>query len=237
MLGCHFINMPRQNETGSRGLPTSITSQISGQSSLEAPESSRNNSIPVKTQYEVHESFVQDATSTSDTTSPKCPALKTPHSSSSQFQFVNISKPAEMRDFKNKKLVRRSVAFSHRRKQILSQSKDPLLPSGSHMCLHPNFSTQPPVNYCQVCGFSLRKKRGGSSAKSHESEDDYEEKECVENGILGAGRVDPFATFPIASQPYMHLLVDHCKSGTLKFDVRSWNLAAYPHLTFESAEL
>jgi hypothetical protein len=37
-------------------------------------------------------------------------------SSSSEFQFVNISKPADMKDSKNRKLVRRSVTFSHRRK-------------------------------------------------------------------------------------------------------------------------
>jgi hypothetical protein len=30
--------------------------------------------------------------------------------------------------------------------------------------------------------------------------------------ILGAGRVDPFQSYPIYAQPYMHNLIDHCKS-------------------------
>jgi hypothetical protein len=29
--------------------------------------------------------------------------------------------------------------------------------------------------------------------------------------ILGAGRIDPFQSYPIKTQPYMHQLVDHCK--------------------------
>jgi hypothetical protein len=29
--------------------------------------------------------------------------------------------------------------------------------------------------------------------------------------ILGAGRVDPFQSYPIKAEPYMHQLVDHCK--------------------------
>lgn len=30
--------------------------------------------------------------------------------------------------------------------------------------------------------------------------------------ILGAGRVDPFQSYPVKVQPYMHNLVDHCKT-------------------------
>jgi hypothetical protein len=44
-----------------------------------------------------------------------------------------------------------------------------------------------------------------------DSWEDATDKECLEVGLLGAGRVDPFASFPIASQPYMHVLIDHCE--------------------------
>lgn len=35
--------------------------------------------------------------------------------------------------------------------------------------------------------------------------------------ILGAGRVDPFQSFPLETQGYMHNLIDHCKGPPLFF--------------------
>lgn len=196
------------------GLPELVFFDISEEDQLSTSQQTSSVGQQVlRFDYIVRDNLATDTTTTSKKIQPIPPNMKPSDSSSSKFQFVNISGPAEMKDSKNKKLVRRSVAFNHRRKQVMRHSRGQSLGTSPHSCLDPNLSSQPPVNFCHVCGFSFRKKRDGLSAKPDEGEIDCGERECMEAGLLGAGRVDPFGTFPIASKPHMHLLVDHCKFG------------------------
>ena len=56
-----------------------------------------------------------------------------------------------------------------------------------------------------------RKERASRSCRTDSWEEDATDKECLEVGLLGAGRDDAFAGFPIASQPYTHVVIDHCE--------------------------
>ena len=211
--------MALQDEAELEELVTPSISPDLQQTFLIEKASSNDQRQILKFHHVIQDRFATDTTPGSETMSLRRPTLKGVDPSSLEFQFVNISEPAEIKNSKNKKLVRRSVAFSHRRKQVLRHSTDHGSTSSPHSCLDPNLNSQPPVNYCQVCGFSLQKKRGGRSVKSDEGEIDSTEKECLETGWLGAGRTGPFSTFPIASQPYMHLLVDYCKFRNSSIDM------------------
>ena len=139
--------MAQQDEVELHKLTDPKVFQESHQSFSSERESSTDNLNIVKCQHVFH-------TNQTDSTSDAMP-LKRSESTSSEFQFVNISEPSDMKDSKNMKLVRRSVAFSHRRKQVLRHSIDPATRNGHHSCLDPNLSSHPPLNYCQICGFSL----------------------------------------------------------------------------------
>lgn len=131
----------------------------------------------------------------------------------SDFQFVNISGPADIKSPENRNLVRRSVAASHRRKQVMRRSTAPGQMESCHMCLGATSSSEATPNYCSICGHSLRRKRGELPSNAAETEDAYElpEARSVQLPLLGAGNIDPFATFPISTQPYMYFLVDYCE--------------------------
>ena len=214
---CNFFIMSEQDGLQLESLPESKT--LSKKSQILPPGSETSNKLKfARFHHVLHNNSTMEMKSISQVMPLNWPSPKVTEPSSSEFQFVNISEPADMKDSKNKKLVRRSVAFSHRRKQVLRHSTNSAFGKSHHSCLDPSLGFRPPVNYCQVCGFSLRKKLASQSSKLEEQEGGATETECLETGILGAGRVDPFATFPIVAQPYMHVLVDHCRFTHL----RSW---------------
>jgi hypothetical protein len=126
-----------------------------------------------------------------------------PHNSAPStpdFQFVNISEPADMKAAGHRKLVRKSVASNHRRKQVLGRSSASGKSTPPHSCA--TKAGDPHQGYCQACGSSLHTRRDSSSSRSGRKD---------ESLYLFAAGVDPFHSFPIPSRPYMHVLVDHCK--------------------------
>jgi hypothetical protein len=123
------------------------------------------------------------------------------------FHFVNISEPTEIHGPQNRSRVRSLVAQNYRRNRILKHSE-----GSAHPCMDRDVASMYPVlNFCPVCGYSLTKNRTSSDALDNSSSVRAPAVPLNLNS-LGAGRVDPFGAFPIPVQPYMHVLIDHCKS-------------------------
>jgi hypothetical protein len=135
-------------------------------------------------------------------------------SPSSAFQFVNISSPSEIRQPGFRNLVRRSVAIHHRERQVRRHSDTPRQETVAHRCTGADSGSSSTPNFCQVCGDSLRKRRSSRSIVIEDLEEAPEtgvETACLEAVVLGATTTDPFGTYPVPVQPYMHILLDHCQ--------------------------
>jgi hypothetical protein len=121
-------------------------------------------------------------------------------SSTPDFQFVNISDPADMKAPEHRKFIRKSVASNHRKRQVLGQSSASGQRSPPHSCSAKGGDSH--QSYCQACGSSIQTRRDFlSSSYDRQDESLY---------LIGVG-VDPFNNFPIPSRPYMQVLIDHCK--------------------------
>ena len=162
--------------------------------------------------FESFGSFMEQNVTSPSANNQAFPPPKKEASPTSDFQFVNISVPSEIKGTETRKFIRSSVAYNYRRKQFLRHSNSSSEGSDSHSCLdaNPRFSAE--KNFCPVCGFSLRKKSRCRTPHPDSRDSSEPEKDIIETAILGAGRVDPFAVFPIATKPYMHTLIDHCQS-------------------------
>jgi hypothetical protein len=121
-------------------------------------------------------------------------------SSTPDFQFVNISDPADMKAPEHRKFVRKSVASNHRKRQVLGLSSASGQSRPPHSCSAKGGDSH--QSYCPACGTSIQTRRDSlSSIYGGKDESLY---------LFGPG-VDPFNNFPIPSRPYMQVLVDHCK--------------------------
>jgi hypothetical protein len=137
------------------------------------------------------------------------------------FQFVNISSPSEIRQPGIRNLVRRSVAIHHQEKQALRRSAIQGQGNVPHRCKGANSGSSSSPNFCQVCGCSLRKKIGSRSIVTGELEEISEtgvETAGFEAVVLRATTMDPFGTYPVPVQPYMHILLDHCQYPLSELD-------------------
>jgi hypothetical protein len=70
----------------------------------------------------------------------------------------------------------------------------------------------PVLNFCPVCGYTFVRHRSSSKVPDPYLSAPRQPVMELEPNYpinLGAGRVDPFGVFPIAVQPYMHVLIDH----------------------------
>jgi hypothetical protein len=121
-------------------------------------------------------------------------------SSIPDFQFVNISDPADMKAPEHRKFVRKSVASNHRKRQVSGLPSASGQSSPPHSCSAKGGDSH--QSYCQACGTLIQTRRDSLSSS-------YDRKDGSLY-LLGAG-VDPFNNFPIPSRAYMQVLVDHCK--------------------------
>jgi hypothetical protein len=136
---------------------------------------------------EAHVGSATAADSNPDFMPPALPMSTVSESVSSEFQFVNISDPSNMKSSKNRKLVRRSVAVSYRRKQLFQHATLPRSEEDHHSCLDTHLNSRSTVNYCQVCGYSLEKEQR-SRSRPDEREDIPCDAGSVVTNILGAGK-------------------------------------------------
>lgn len=155
--------------------------------------------------------FIEQTLSSPKANEQTPPSPKNEASPSSDFQFVNISAPSEIKDTETRKFIRSSVANNCRRKQFLRHSHSSSQGVDTHYCLDTKPTSFLAKNFCQVCGFSFRKKTASRASKQCSQESPEPEKGVIETEIFAAGRVDPFSSFPIPTKPYMYTLIDHCQ--------------------------
>jgi hypothetical protein len=145
---------------------------------------------------------------------------------SSPLQFITITDPNQSGAANNRKLVR-AQAMRHARQRPAPRI-DPVSRASSTGSDSPTRSAtkSPRGGFLDLPADAYEGSFQVNLSGSHDdafSAAEYEDAEAVRYYSrdvspltpLGAGRVDPFASYSIEIKPYMNFLVDHCKCRLL----------------------
>ncbi len=162
--------------------------------------------------------------------------------SHSNLHFVNLSKPNEGKDEETRRAVRTHVMQQYIQKKRLREKRrerqTPFERTPRLRCKCPTIQAVPQafdtssnwqtrdIGICPTC--CGRRWSMTDTGSDHSSGSILADQQAVTRyssqerwrmdhpaTVLGAGRVDPFAVYPVEAQPYMHDLLDHCMYQSL----------------------
>lgn len=121
-----------------------------------------------------------------------------------EFQFIQYESPEGAKQVAKKRAVKSHAALHHWARDAAARSE------------HRGRGRGRGRDRAQVFELAIRDDVGAASSNKHLREDIEEDEgliqtSCQVTGPLGAGRVDPFHTYPVAWRPYLPEVVDHCE--------------------------